>query len=151
MTSANMELLSLCLAAGAALLNIILIPLVKSASRGAVVELIAEHNEDANAHPARTMAARDEVLKVAANAQDAVARVAVVAQEAAAKVAITAQDAAARVAANAQDAVGKVHDGIEAQFEKVRDEVREVRKEIVDLRLELASAQHGRLRKEAPL
>ena len=70
-----MQLLSLILAASAALLNIILIPLVKSSLRGTVVELVSEHNEDANAHPARTLAARDEVLKVASNAQDAVAKV----------------------------------------------------------------------------
>lgn len=149
MSSSDIQLLSLILAASAALLNIILIPLVKSASRGVVVELVNEHNEDANAHPARTLAARDEVARVANNAQDAVARVATFAQEAAAKVAVTAQDAAARVASNAQEAVVKVHDGIEAQFEKIRIELGELRKEIVDLRLELASAPHVRVRKTA--
>jgi hypothetical protein len=139
-TSADIQLLSLILAASAALLNIILIPLVKSAARGTVVEVVAEHNEDANAHPARTLAARDEVLKVASNAQDAVAKVATIAQDAAAKVAITAQDAAARVAANAQDAVAKVHDGIEAQFEKVHREIHELRSEVSDVRVALAAA-----------
>jgi cell division septum initiation protein DivIVA len=138
--SANVQLISLILAAGAALLNIILIPLVKSASRGAVVELVAEHNEDVNAHPARTLAAREEVSRVATNAQDAVSRVATIAQDAAAKVAISAQDAAARVAANAQDAVAKVHDGIEAQFEKVHREIHELRSEVSDVRVALAAA-----------
>jgi hypothetical protein len=62
---------------------------------------------------------------------------------------VTAQDAAARVAANAQDAVVKVHDGIEAQFEKIRADIQGLRGEIVDLRLELASGQHARIRKTA--
>ena len=111
------------------------------------MELLDEHNDDPNSHPARTMAARDEVAKVANNAQEAVVKVAGFAQEAAAKVAVTAEAAAARVAASAQDAVVKVHDGIEAQFEKVHIEIRELRGEIVDLRLEFVSLQHGRPRK----
>ena len=145
MTPAEMQLASLILATGAALLNIILIPLVKSSLRGTVVELLDEHNDDANAHPARTMAARDEVAKVANNAQEAVVRVATFAQEAAAKVAASAEAAAARVASNAQDAVVKVHDGIESQFEKVHIEISDLRKESVNLRLELAHT--GRIRK----
>jgi hypothetical protein len=145
----DLQFASIIVAAGAALLNIILIPLVKSASRGVVVDLVAEHNDDVNAHPARTLAARDEVARVANNTQDAVARVATFAQEAAAKVAITAQDAAARVAANAQDAVVKVHEGIEEQFERIRIDIQGLRTEIVDLRVELASAPHVRVRKTA--
>ena len=145
MTPAEMQLASLILAASAALLNIILIPLVKSSMRGEVVKLLDEHDDDPNAHPARTMAAREEVSKVANNAQEAVVRVASFAQEAAAKVAVTAEAAAAKVAVSAQDAVVKVHDGIESQFEKVHSEISDLRKESVSLRLELAHT--GRIRK----
>lgn len=147
MTPPDMQLLSLILAASAALLNVILIPLVKSSLQGKVVELVSEHNDDPNAHPARTMAARDEVTKAAEKAQNAVDRVADVAQEAAARVALTAEAAAARVATSAQSAVDKVRDGLGTQFEKIYVELRDLRKEISDLRLELITAQNGRIRK----
>jgi hypothetical protein len=127
MTQSEIQLLSLVLAAGAALLNIILIPLVKSASRGIVVELITQHDEDPNAHPAVSADARKEAARVATNAQVAVDRVSA-----------NAQEATVKVASNAQDAVVKFREGIERQFEKIHEEIKGIHDEIGELRVDFA-------------
>jgi hypothetical protein len=127
MTPNELQLLSLVLAIGAALLNIILIPLVKSASKGIVVALITEHDEDPNAHPAVAADARKEAARVATNAQVAVDRVSA-----------NAQEATVKVASNAQEAVDKFREGIEKQFEGVRGEIHGLREEFAKFRLEVA-------------
>lgn len=51
MSEHDITVASFIVAAGAALLNIILIPLAKSAARGEVTLMVDEHNANANAHP----------------------------------------------------------------------------------------------------
>lgn len=51
MSEHDLTVIAVVISAGAALLNIILIPLAKSAARGEVTLLIDEHNGNANAHP----------------------------------------------------------------------------------------------------
>ena len=154
MTPVQLQFWSLVAVIVIAVLNLALIPLIKGAMKGQVGELrnqfekmIEVHNISDYAHPAMTRAARDEVDRVADNAQSSAAGVAKTAQEAAARVATTAQEAVSKVAADAADAVSKVREQIEAQFEKIRAEISGLREEIVDLRLELAST--GRVRKTA--
>ena len=156
MTHDEIQFWSLIAVIVIAALNIALIPLIKGAMQGQVEKLrgqfekmIETHNGSEYAHPAMTRAAREEVDRVADNAQSSAAGVAKTAQEAAAGVAKNAQEAVSKVAADAADAVSKVRERIEAQFEKIRLEIDGLRKEIVDLRLELASSEHGRIRKTA--
>lgn len=51
MTEHELSLVSIVVAAGAAFLNLLLIPLAKSAARGEVEGMISMHNKDADAHP----------------------------------------------------------------------------------------------------
>lgn len=50
MTEHDLTVIAIVISAGAALLNIILVPLAKAAARGEVKSLIEEHNNNANAH-----------------------------------------------------------------------------------------------------
>jgi hypothetical protein len=156
LTPPQIQFWSLVAVIAIAVLNLALIPLLKGAMKGQVGELkdqfekiVETHNVSDYAHPAMTRAAREEVDRVADNAQSSAAGVAKTAQEAAAGVAKTAQEAVSKVAADAAAAVAKVSERIEAQFEKIRAEMSGLRKEVADLRLELASSQHGRIRKIA--
>lgn len=154
MTPSDLQFWSLVATVAIAVFNLALIPLIKGAMQGQVEKLktqfegmIETHNISEYAHPAMTRSAREEVDRVAGAAQSSAAGVAKIAQEAAAGVAKTAQDAVSKVAADARDAVERVRDGIEKQFERIRGEISGLRKEIEELRLELASSQHGRIRK----
>lgn len=154
MTSTELQFWSLAAVVVIAALNLALIPLIKGAMKGQVGELrgqfekmIEAHNASDYAHPVMTRSAREEVDRVAESAQSSAAGVAKIAQDAAAGVAKTAQENVAKVADDARDAVARVRDGIEKQFEKIHTEIDRLRNEIVELRLELASSQHGRIRK----
>ena len=51
MTEHDIAVASIVIALGAALLNLVLLPVAKAAARGEVKELISDHNKDADAHP----------------------------------------------------------------------------------------------------
>jgi cell division septum initiation protein DivIVA len=145
MTSVQLQFWSLITILAIALLNIALIPLLKSAMKGHVSNLreqfekmIEAHNASDYAHPAMTRIARDEVDRVAEAAQSSAAAVARTAQEAAAGVAKTAQEAVSKVASDAEGAVSKVRDGIDQQLEKMRDDIHGLREEFGKFRLEVA-------------
>lgn len=144
MTPQQLQLWSLVAVIVIAALNVALIPLIKGAMQGQVEKLkgrfekmIEVHNESQYSHPGMTLAARNEVDRVADNAQSAAAGVAKTAQEAAAGVAKTAQENVSKVASDAQEAVSKVRDGIDAQLEKMRDEIHGLREEFSKFRLEV--------------
>jgi cell division septum initiation protein DivIVA len=148
MTSSDLQFWSLIAAVVIAALNIALIPLLKGAAKGQIEmlrsqfeKMIEVHNESKYAHPDMTLAARNEVDRVADNAQSSAAGVAKIAQEAAAGVAKTAQEAVAKVAADASEAVSKVRDGIEAQLEKMRGEIHGLREEFSAFRLEVVKSR----------
>src|ERR1035437_797784 len=144
MTSTELQFWSLIAVVVIAVLNLALLPLLKGAMQGQVEKLrgqfekmVEVHNESQYSHPAMTLAARNEVDRVADNAQLSAASVAKTAQEAAAAVAKTAQEAVSKGASDAENAVSKVRDGIDAQLEKMRDEVHALREEFSKFRLEV--------------
>ena len=112
----DVQLVSIVLAAAAALLNVILVPLVKSAARGEAVQMFKEHNEDSAAHAGLTIIAKTEIANAAHRAMEAAA-----------------------AAVRSELATASFRKEVSDQFDKFNGEVRLLRNEIVDLRVSLAA------------
>jgi hypothetical protein len=117
----------LFLAVGAALLNVILIPLVKSAARGEVGRMIDEHNEDSGAHPGLTITSKSEIANAAFRASEAAAAAA------------RAETATAAAASRADATMSAFRAEVREQLDRFGDEIRQLRAEISDLRVALAN------------
>ena len=148
MNTSDLQFVSIIIAAGAALLNIILIPLVKSAARGeagamfnvhnvdqgAHLVLLEEHNVDENAHPNLTVFSKVSI-----------------------QTAITKAEEAARAADRAETATLAFRKEIFEQLTNLSNEVRArppghpaeisaLRTEVSDLRVAIARHSPGRSR-----